>query len=152
MLEPAYRPRVRKEPASMKSIRVCPQEALPALHGCFECTRWSIFRNVASSWDSIDLQEYTEAVMGYISKCTDDVTVVKTVRTRATKKPWMIEDVRLLLRTRDATFKSGDAAAWREVRNNLKRGIREAKRQYGRNLEKNFDETRNTRHLWQPTA
>lgn len=78
----------------------------------------------------MDLQEYTEAVMGFISKCIDDVTVVKTVRTRVTNKPWMIGEVCLLLRTRDAAFKYGDAAAYREARNSLKRGIREAKRQY----------------------
>lgn len=79
----------------------------------------AFFRNVASSGDSIDLQEYTEAVMGFISKCIDDLTVVKTVRTRATNKPWMIGEVCLLLRSRDAAFKSGDAAAYREARNNL---------------------------------
>ena len=70
-----------------------PQNALPALQDCFECTQWSIFREAATSEDLIDLQEYTEAVMGFISKCVDDVTEVKTVRTRATNKPWLTGEV-----------------------------------------------------------
>lgn len=87
MLTPAYRPRARQEPAALKDIRVWPQEAVPALQGCFGCTQWSIFKDAASSGDYIDLQEYTEAVMGFITKLIDDVTVVKTVRMRATNKP-----------------------------------------------------------------
>lgn len=149
ILQPAYRPRVQREPAEKKSIRVWPQDALPALQDCFECTQWSIFREAASTGDFIDLQEYTEAVMGFISKCVGDVTVVKTVKTRATNKPWLTGEVRSLLKTPDSAFKTGDTATYREARNNLKRGIREAKKQYGRNLEKNFEDTGDTRHLWQ---
>lgn len=87
--------------------------------------------------------------MGFISKCVGDVTVVKTVKTRATNKPWLTGEVRSLLKTPDSAFKTGDTAAYREARNNLKRGIRETKKQYGRNLEKNFEDTGDTRYLWQ---
>ena len=59
-------------------------------------------------------------------------------------KPWLT-----LLKIRNTAFKAGDAAAYREARNNLKKGIREAKKQYGRNLEKHFEDTRDTRRLWQ---
>lgn len=84
------------------AYRVWPQDALPALHDCFECTQWSIFREAASSGDFIGLQEYTEAVMGFISKCVDDVAVLKTC---ATNKPWLtvadgsfnLEDTRFCL-------------------------------------------------------
>lgn len=65
--------------------------------------------------------------MECISKCVDDGTVVKTVEACATNKPWLTGEVHSLLRTRDSTFKAGDAAAYQEARNNLKKGIREAK-------------------------
>ncbi|KAK0139823.1 hypothetical protein N1851_023265 [Merluccius polli] len=148
-LQPAYRAKVQREPAEKKSTTVWPQDALPALQDCFDCTQWSIFREAATSGDFIDLQEYTEAVVGFISKCVDDVTEVKMVKTRAIRKPWLTGEVCSLLKTRDFAFKAGDAAAYREARNNLKKGIREAKRQYGRNLEKNFEDTRDIRCLWQ---
>ena len=148
-LQPAYRAKVQREPAEKKSTTVWPQDALPALQDCFDCTQWSIFREAATSGDFIDLQEYTEAVVGFISKCVDDVTQVETVKTHATRKQWLTGEVCSLLKTRDFAFKAGDAAAYREARNTLKKGIREAKRQYGRNLEKNFEDTRDIRRLWQ---
>ena len=119
-----------------------PQDALPALQDCFECTQWSIFTEAASSGYSIDLQEYAEVVIGFISKGVDDVTVVKTVKTRVTKEPWLTDEVRSLLKTRDSAFKAGDTVAYREARNNLKRGIRDAKKQDGRNFEKNIEDLR----------
>lgn len=38
LLKPAYRPRVRQEPPVVRDMGVCPQEAIPSLQGCFECT------------------------------------------------------------------------------------------------------------------
>ncbi len=58
-----------------------------------------------------DLQEYTETVTAYIKKCIDDVTVTKTITTRANQKMWMTAEVRGLLKTRDEAFRSGDKAA-----------------------------------------
>ena len=44
----------------------------------------------------------------------------------------------------------GNVVAYREAgRNNLKREIREAKKQFGGNLEKSFEDIRDTRRLWQ---
>lgn len=48
--------------------------------------------------------------MGFIlvSKCTEDVTVVKTVKTHANNKPWLTGEVRSLLRIQDAAIRSGE--------------------------------------------
>ena len=54
--------------------------------------------------------------MGFISKCVDDVNVVKTVKTRSTNKPWLTGEVRSLLKTNDSAFKAGNAVAYREAR------------------------------------
>ncbi len=43
-----------------------------------------------------------------------DVTVTKTITTRANRKPWMTAEVRGLLNTRDEAFRSGDKAALKQ--------------------------------------
>ncbi|KAK1790060.1 hypothetical protein P4O66_002371 [Electrophorus voltai] len=38
------------------------------------------------------LEEYAESVMGFISKCVEDVTVIKNITTRANQKPWLTRE------------------------------------------------------------
>ncbi|KAI4885931.1 hypothetical protein NFI96_031190 [Prochilodus magdalenae] len=46
-----------------------------------------MFKEAATSGDSINLEEYTESVTGCISKCIDDVTVSKVITTHPNQKP-----------------------------------------------------------------
>ena len=74
----------------------------------------------AATYDSwFDLEEFTESVIGYIDKCIDDVTAVKTLKHCTNETPWMCADVWVLLRVRDTAFKLGDSAAHRLDRWNL---------------------------------
>ncbi len=66
-----------------------------------------MFKEAATYNNHTDLQEYTETVTAYIKKCMDDVTVTKTITTRANQKPWMTAEVRGLLKTRDEAFRLG---------------------------------------------
>ncbi|KAI4885077.1 hypothetical protein NFI96_008454 [Prochilodus magdalenae] len=100
-----------------------------------------MFREAATSGDSINLEEYTESVTGYISKCIDDVTVSKVITTHPNQKPWMTAEVRVLQRTCDKVVKSGDKAGLRTARAKLSRAIREAKRTYAQKIH--------TQHMWQ---
>ncbi|KAI3369629.1 hypothetical protein L3Q82_025345 [Scortum barcoo] len=61
----------------------------------------------------VDLEDYTSAVLGYISKCTEDVTSTRTVTEYPNQKPWLNAEVRSLLKARDAAFRSGDRLALR---------------------------------------
>ncbi len=85
----------------------------------------------------------------YIKKCMDDVTVTKTITTRANQKPWMTAEVCGLLKTRDETFRSGDKAALKTARANLSCGIKNAKRSYAQKINNHFTDSRDTRSLWQ---
>ncbi|KAK1787237.1 hypothetical protein P4O66_002753 [Electrophorus voltai] len=38
------------------------------------------------------LEEYAESVMGFISKCVEDVTIIKNITTRANQKPWLTRE------------------------------------------------------------
>ncbi|KAI3358424.1 hypothetical protein L3Q82_014857, partial [Scortum barcoo] len=78
MLLPAYRPLLRHTP-TQRTITVWPSDAVPALQDCFQRTDWQIFREAAVREGEVDLEDYTSAVLGYISKCTEDVTSTRTV-------------------------------------------------------------------------
>ncbi len=108
-----------------------------------------MFKEAATYNNHTDLQEYTETVTAYIKNCIDDVTVTKTITTRANRKPWMTAEVRGLLKTRDEAFRSGDKAALKTARANLSRGIKNAKRLYGIKINNHFTNSRDTRSLWQ---
>ncbi len=130
MLIPAYRPLLKLAKPVQKLITIWPENATSTLQDCFQCTDWNMFKEAATYNNHTDLQEYTETVTAYIKKCMDDVTVTKTITTRANQKPWMTAEVRGLLKTRDEAFRSGDKAALKTARANLSCGIKNAKRSH----------------------
>ena len=149
MLMPAYRPLVKVAKPVQKQIQVWPEGSSEALQDCFDTTDWNMFKQAATYNNSTDLQEYSETVTAYITKCIEDVTVTKTITVRANQKPWMTGEVYRLLETRNAAFRAGDEGGLRTARANLSRGIREAKRQYSRRIAHQFSDSRDTRSLWQ---
>ncbi len=149
MLIPAYRPLLKLAKPVQKLITIWPENATSTLQDCFQCTDWNMFKEAATYNNHTDLQEYTETVTAYIKKCIDDVTVTKTITTRANQKPWMTAEVRGLLKTRDEAFRSGDKAALKTARANLSRGIKNAKRSHAQKINNHFTDSRDTRSLWQ---
>ncbi|KAK1787328.1 hypothetical protein P4O66_002830 [Electrophorus voltai] len=108
-----------------------------------------MFKEAATDGGTVNLEEYTASVTGYISKCIDDVTVSKTITTHPNQKPWMTAEVRMLLRTRDSAFRTGDRAALRKTRAKLSRAIREAKRAHAQRIHGHFKDTGDTRRIWE---
>ncbi len=149
MLIPAYRPLLKLAKPVQKLITIWPENATSTLQDCFQCTDWNMFKEAATYNNHTDLQEYTETVTAYIKKCMDDVTVTKTITTRANQKPWMTAEVRGLLKTRDEAFRSGDKAALKTARANLSRGNKNAKRSHAQKINNHFTDSRDTRSLWQ---
>ncbi len=147
MLIPAYRPLLKLAKPVQKLITIWPENATSTLQDCFQCTDWNMFKEAATYNNHTDLQEYTETVTAYIKKCMDDVTVTKTITTRANQKPWMTAEVRGLLKTRDEAFRSGDKAALKTARANLSCGIKNAKRSHAQKINNHFTDSRDT--LWQ---
>ncbi len=146
---PAYRPLVKVTKPVHKPIQVCPEGSSEALQDCFDTTDWSIFKQAATYNYTTDLQEYSETVTAYITKCIDDVTVTKTITVWANQKPWLTGEVHRLLKARNAAFRAGDEEGLKTARANLSRGIREAKRQYSRRIAHRFSDSRDTWSLWQ---
>lgn len=91
---------------------------------------------------------FTDSVLCYIKNCTDNVTEDKTIRVYPNRKPWMTQRVQQLLKDRNTAFRAGDSALYSAARANLKRGIRQAKRDYRRRIEDHL-ESNNSRQVWQ---
>ncbi|KAL0178744.1 hypothetical protein M9458_027638, partial [Cirrhinus mrigala] len=146
---PAYRPLLKLTKPVQKEITVWPDNATSALQDCLQYTDWNMFREAATYNNHTDLHEYTETVTAYLKKCTDDVTVTKTITTHANQKLWMTAEVRGLLKTRDDAFRSGDKASLKTERANLSRGIKQAKRLYAPKINNHFTDSKDTQSLWQ---
>ncbi|KAK0136911.1 hypothetical protein N1851_026933 [Merluccius polli] len=89
MLMPAYRPKVKVTRPVQKQVREWPESASSALQDCFNITDWDMFKQAATYNQHINIQEYSDTVTAYISKCIDDVTDTKTITVRANQKPWL---------------------------------------------------------------
>ncbi|KAI3354852.1 hypothetical protein L3Q82_004551 [Scortum barcoo] len=142
-----YRPLLRHHTPTQRTITVWPSDAVPALQDCFQRTDWQIFREAAVREGEVDLEEYTSAVLGYISKCTEDVTSTRTVTGYPNQKPWLNAEVRSLLKARDAAFRSGDRLALRAARRQLTAGVKRAKAAYAQRIQGHFT-SNDPRSMW----
>ncbi|KAI3377806.1 hypothetical protein L3Q82_008949, partial [Scortum barcoo] len=103
-------------------------------------TEWCVFKDT-------DINTYTDAVIGYIGKCIDDVVPRITVRTFPNQKPWVNGEVRAKLKARTDAYNSGDLEEYRKSRYMLRRAISSAKRQYRDKVESHYKGSK-TRSMW----
>lgn len=76
------------------------------------------------------------------------VTLEKCIRVYPNQKPWMMREIKILLKERNEAFRSGNEAQYSVARANLMRGIREAKAAFRRRMEDHLS-SNNTRQAWQ---
>ena len=138
-LTPAYRPRICTSGPTTKVLQVWPEGASEQLRDCFSDTDWTIFEE-----DNIDT--YTASVLFYIKCCMENITTTKQICVFPNNKPWMTRGVRLLLKTRNTAFQSGDVQQYKAARANLKRGIKDAKAAYKQKIEDLFSSSDPRRH------
>ncbi len=140
-LTPAYRPLINRVKPSVKTIQVWPEWSSGQLQDCFSHTDWTVFVE-----DDIDI--YTSSVLFYIKCCIDNVTIMKRIHIFPNSKPWMTNNVKLLLKTRNSAFWSGDTQQYSTARMNLKKGVRKAKANYRQKIE-NYFSNLDPRRAWQ---
>ncbi|KAI4903633.1 hypothetical protein NFI96_009461, partial [Prochilodus magdalenae] len=114
----------------------------------FKLTDWSEYAARATTDSHINIDIYTNSVLEHINNCVDRVTSHKTIITFPNQKPWMNREVRLLLKARDAAFRSGDREAYSSARANLRKGIAMAKHCYKQRIEEHFSSS-DPRRMWQ---
>uniref|UniRef100_A0A3B4TE14 Reverse transcriptase domain-containing protein n=1 Tax=Seriola dumerili TaxID=41447 RepID=A0A3B4TE14_SERDU len=148
-LLPKYSPLIKRVKPQVRIVKVWPEGADLALQQRFEHTDWSVFATQATLDSHTDIDTYASSVLDYINTSINSVTTSKRITTFPNQKPWMNREVRLLLRARDAAFRSGDALAYRSSRADLKRGIKEAKHSYKLRIEEHFKDNSDPRRMWQ---
>ncbi|KAI4903867.1 hypothetical protein NFI96_004566, partial [Prochilodus magdalenae] len=89
LLLPAYRQRLKQAKPALRSVYQWSEEAIFTLQDCFESTNWQMFRDAAGA----DINENTDSITSYISKCTDDTVPKINVRTFPNQKPWINNEV-----------------------------------------------------------
>ena len=94
-----------------------------------------------------DIETYASSILDYI--CINNVTSHKRIKTFPSQKPWMNREVRLLLKARDAAFRSGDAEAYRSSMANLKKGIKMAEHDHKLRIEEHFKNNSDPQRMWQ---
>ncbi|KAI4900670.1 hypothetical protein NFI96_025609 [Prochilodus magdalenae] len=89
-----------------------------------------------------DINEYTDSITSYISKCTDDIVPKINVKTFPNQKPWINTEVRDQLKARTTAYNTGDLESYKKARYDLQRTIRLAKRNYRDRVESDL------RRMW----
>ncbi|XP_060703504.1 uncharacterized protein LOC132830055 [Hemiscyllium ocellatum] len=142
-LLPAYKQKLKREDPVQKVVQCWSDGTDELLQDCFESVDWSIFKNSATS-----LNEYATTVTDFISKCVEDCVPKKLIRVFPNQKPWMNSEIHSLLKSRSEAFKSGDPDLYKKSRYDLRKAIRDAKRQYQTKLESQTNHM-NISNLWQ---
>ncbi len=146
-LLPKYTPIIKRVKPTMRTVKVWLEEADSSLQQEFLNTDWNLFASRATLGSHTDVNTYTSSVLHHINRCVDKVTTHKVIKLYPNQKPWMNKEVRLLLKARDAAFKSGDCEAYSLSRSNLKRGIQTAKYNYKLRIEDRF-KNNDPRRMW----
>ncbi|KAI3373371.1 hypothetical protein L3Q82_006667 [Scortum barcoo] len=133
--------KLKRDGPVTRTIQQWSDQSDSALRDCFiSTTEWCVFKDT-------DINTYTDAVIGYIGKCIDDVVPRITVRTFPNQKPWVNGEVRAKLKARTDAYNSGDLEEYRKSRYALRRAISSAKRQYRDKVESHYKGS-NTRSMW----
>ena len=83
----------------------------------------------------------------YINFCKDVVAPVREVRCFPNNKPWITSSIKHLLNQKKAAFKAGDRERIRAIQRDLKKVIRQARKDYKEKLEKKLQHNI-TREVW----
>ena len=100
LLTPAYKPIVQQQPVTVWTVRKWSHDAMETLWGALEVTDWdALYRPHGEDIDGI-----TDCVFGYISFCIDDIIPTKVVRCFPNSKPWVTNDLKVLLNEKKRAF------------------------------------------------
>ncbi|KAF7651884.1 hypothetical protein LDENG_00104270 [Lucifuga dentata] len=129
-LIPTYRQKLKLCKPVVRTSKQWNGAATEDLQACLDCTDWDVFRTATNSLD-----EFTEAVMSYISFCEDCCIPSRTRVTYNNDKPWFTAKLRQLRLQKEEVFKSGDRDRFRESKYRFSKAVREAKQLYSEKLQ-----------------
>ena len=144
LLTPCYVPLVKRQPATMKTVRRWTDEAIDSLQGCFEITDWHALCEPHGD----DIDGLTECVTNYINFCVDCNVPTRVVHCYPNNKPWVTKDIKAILNSKKRAFRAGNREEVRTIQVDLRVRIRAAKETYRKKLEHSL-QNNNVRRVWQ---
>lgn len=147
-LLPKYTPVIKRVKPTIRTVKIWLEGADSTLQHQFQHTDWSEFAAQATTNSQTNIDIYTNSVLEHINRCVSRVTTHKKIKIFPNQKPWMNREVRLLLKARDAAFRSGDREAYSSARANLRKGICQAKLTHKQKIEEHFNSS-DPRRMWQ---
>ncbi|KAK2841216.1 hypothetical protein Q7C36_012795 [Tachysurus vachellii] len=134
---PVYKQRLKEEAPVQRDVARWTDQSVAALQDALDDADWDMFRR-----SSDDVNMFTEAVVGFIGKLTDNTVQKTTIRMFPNQKPWVDKTIRDALRSRSAAYNmglaTGDMDEYTAASYNVCRAVKEAKRRYGRKIEAQF--------------
>lgn len=70
MLIPAYRPMLIRKKKTFQQVRIWPEGAMSVLQDYFDHSDWDMFKEAATVYQHINVEEYAASVSAYIQKST----------------------------------------------------------------------------------
>ncbi|KAI3355778.1 hypothetical protein L3Q82_004216 [Scortum barcoo] len=138
-----WRQKLKRDGPVTRTIQQWSDQSDSALRDCFSTTeQWCVF-----VFKDTDINTYTDAVIGYIGKCIDDIVPRITVQTFPNQKPWVNGEVCAKLKAWTDTYNSGDLEEYRKSRYALRRAISSAKRQYRDKVESHYKGFQHQEHV-----
>jgi len=127
-----YKQRLKQESPAVRKVTRWTDKSEAALRGALDSADWDMFRCSSGG----DINEFTEATVGFIGKMVEDTTPTTTIRTFPNQKQWVDKTVRDALRARTTAYNSGLATGnmtpYRAATYAVRRTVKEAKRRYAR--------------------
>ena len=91
-LSPIYKPLVRRQPITTRTVQQWSVEAEEALMECYRTTDWEMFQEDYGD----DIEGLTQCVTDYIKFCEESVVPTKKVRCFPNSKPWINRDIKVV--------------------------------------------------------
>lgn len=143
LLMPTYKQALKRNPKTVKQVKVWNDATSDKLSGCFACTDWSVFQEACS-----DLSELVDTVSSYILFCEEICVETKEVKFYPNNKPWVTKELKGMIREKRTVFKTGNMVNYRELQGELEAEIKRCKSVYKNKIEDMFT-SNNYRMAWQ---
>ncbi|KAI3376013.1 hypothetical protein L3Q82_016545, partial [Scortum barcoo] len=101
--------KLKRDGPVTRTIQQWSDQSDSALHATASARRSGVFKDT-------EINTYTDAVIGYIGKCIDDIVPRITVRTFPNQKPWVNGEICAKLKARTDAYNSGDLEEYRKSR------------------------------------
>ena len=134
LLIPTYKSQLKSTKPTYKTVRKWTDDACASLQNCLETSDWVMFKS-----SSENLNEYTDVVTSYISFCYDTCVPPNTVKVKANDKEWVNKDFKDCMKNKFDAFMNNDEEGLKKAKYDIRKSVRRAKAIYGKNLEKQFD-------------